>query len=231
MKTGTSGSVSSMISADSQSITATRGDDEQRNHRGEHDLRQVAGEVALQRLDALHRDRRDLRSARAVDGDRLCSQPLLARAPSRSSERTLQAARCARRSSIPHAHAPRSANATTSSPRSSRRAVRRTPVERRARRSAPARRPGAAPPARWRVPARCRSPAAVAPTSCVGAGAGPGRARRGYPRRGGVRRRGGGTRGTTSPGRAARSAGSARRRPSSRRARSGPAATLLTVRL
>ena len=50
---------------------------QKRDDRGEHDLRQVAREVALQRLDPLHRDGGDLGAFRAVDCRRLRAQSLL----------------------------------------------------------------------------------------------------------------------------------------------------------
>ena len=52
------------------------GDHEERHHRGEHGLGQIAGEVALERVDALHGDGGDLGPAGAVRRDRLRAQPL-----------------------------------------------------------------------------------------------------------------------------------------------------------
>ena len=75
MKTGTSGSVSAMTSADSRSTVGHPCHDGERDDRREHDLRQVAGEVRLERLDALHRGRGDLAGLRPVGRRRLRRQP------------------------------------------------------------------------------------------------------------------------------------------------------------
>ena len=77
MKTGTSGSVSSITSADSRSTVATQHEHRDRDDAAEHELRQVAGEVRLERVDALHRGRRQLAGLRAVERGRLVAQPPL----------------------------------------------------------------------------------------------------------------------------------------------------------
>ena len=74
MNTGTSGSVSSMITAASRSTNATHAITRNGTTRGQHDLRQVAGEVALERFDPLHGDGRDLGAVAAVDRGRLGPQ-------------------------------------------------------------------------------------------------------------------------------------------------------------
>ena len=66
MNTGTSGSVTAMIERRFE-VHATTREHDQRDDRGEHDLRQVAGEVRLERVDALHGDRGDLAGLRPVD--------------------------------------------------------------------------------------------------------------------------------------------------------------------
>ena len=53
------------------------GDHQERDDRREHDLRQVAREVAFERLYSLHRDGRDLGAAGAVDRRRMCPQSAL----------------------------------------------------------------------------------------------------------------------------------------------------------
>ena len=75
MNTGTSGSVSGISSADSRSIVATQPTTASGIDAGEDELRQVAREVALERLDAVDRRGRDLAGLRAVDRDRLGGQP------------------------------------------------------------------------------------------------------------------------------------------------------------
>ena len=119
------------------------GDDDERDHRGEHDLGQVPGEVPLQSLDALDRDRRELGSARSVGGDRLRSQALLAPPPA-AARRGRSRRRGARRSPSPRRarRAPRTPPpAAPARPRDAVAGRRET----RAPRSAPARRPGARP--------------------------------------------------------------------------------------
>ena len=54
---------------------ATHATTTKRDDRGEHDLRQVAGEVRLERLDPLHRGRGDLAGLRPVGRGRLRRQP------------------------------------------------------------------------------------------------------------------------------------------------------------
>ena len=77
MKTGTSGSVSS-ISAGRDRVD--RDDEPEHGHRHddrEHDLRQIAGEVGLEPVDALHGGRRDLAGLGAVERERLVPEPAL----------------------------------------------------------------------------------------------------------------------------------------------------------
>ena len=77
MKTGTSGSVSSMHPGRER---VDRGDEHEHGDGdggGEEDLRQVAGERRLERVDAVHRGRRDLRALGAVERRGLVAQPRL----------------------------------------------------------------------------------------------------------------------------------------------------------
>ena len=77
MKTGTSGSVRSMTPAETRSIEATNTRTATRHDRGEHELRQVAGEGCLERVDAGDRDRRDLGAPGAVESGRPVAEPPL----------------------------------------------------------------------------------------------------------------------------------------------------------
>ena len=77
MNTGTSGSVSN-ISAGRDRVD--RDGEREHGHRDddrEHDLRQVAGEVGLEPLDALHCGGRDLAGLGAVERERLSPEPAL----------------------------------------------------------------------------------------------------------------------------------------------------------
>ena len=105
-------------------------DHRERHHRGEHELRQVAGEVRLERRDALDGGGRDLAGLRPVRRRRLVASRRSASA-SRSSERTLAAARRPA-TSIAHASAPRTANASASTISSSRTSARVAPSNARA---------------------------------------------------------------------------------------------------
>ena len=174
MKTGTSGSVSSMISADCEVDERHPADHQQRDDRREHDLRQVAGEVASS-----------------------ASTPCTAAAAISALSRSVGAVGCARSAALherqpqlrEHArrgaaagdlHAPREraaqreacATSRLNSSRARTAAHRRTP----ARRSREQRRLQQHRPRRWRRRARRRRPAAGAPTACGGAGAGRARA-------------------------------------------------------
>ncbi len=95
MKTGTSGSVSSMTSADSTSIQATQARTIKRHDAGEHDLRQIAREVRLERVDALHSRGGDLACLDPVHGRGLGAQPPLdERKPKLGQNRRGRAASC-----------------------------------------------------------------------------------------------------------------------------------------
>ena len=82
---------------------------------GEHDLRQVAREVALERLDALHGGGGDLGALGAVERRSAARRSRRSTSARRSSDSTLQAARRPA-TSIPHASAPRATKASTSRP-------------------------------------------------------------------------------------------------------------------
>ena len=113
MNTGTSGSVSVISSADSTSIVATQRDDRERDDRREHELRQVAGEVALERVDAL--TAAAATSPASVPSTAIgCASRRRSTSSSRSSESTSAAARRPA-TSIPQPSAPRTANASASS--------------------------------------------------------------------------------------------------------------------
>ena len=77
MKTGTSGSVSSITPAARRSIEATSASDRDRDDRGEHGLRDVPRERRLERVHAGHGRGRDLRALRAVERGRLPSESRL----------------------------------------------------------------------------------------------------------------------------------------------------------
>ena len=131
----------------------------QRDHRGEDHLREVAGEVGLERVDALHRRGGDLTALDAIRCDRVATQPP-ATTSSRSSDSTLDAARRPA-TSIDHASTPRAAKRDASSARSSRSAASEAPSN--ARATMRASRVAWAAPARWwpvRVPHRARATAA-----------------------------------------------------------------------
>ena len=152
------------------------GDDQERHDRGEHDLRQVAREVALERLDPLYRDGRDLGAAGAVGARSAASAAAWRRAPGEA-RRGRSRRRGGRRSPSPTRTPPRHANASTSSAKSSHRRCSGTPSNARATIRASRRRLDQHRQRGARSRARCRPRAAAAPTSCGGAGAGPGRAR------------------------------------------------------
>ena len=75
-----------------------------RHDAGEHDLRQVAGEVRLEAVHALHRGRRDLGARGAVERDRLRAQPLL-------DEREPQLGEHVRRARLPATSKPQASTA------------------------------------------------------------------------------------------------------------------------
>ena len=77
MNTGTSGSVSSITPAETRSIDATRTSTATGTVEREHDLRQVAGERRLERVDAGDRERGDLGALGTVERRRLIAQPPL----------------------------------------------------------------------------------------------------------------------------------------------------------
>ena len=93
MKTGTSGSVSSITAGRDR---VDRGDEDEHRDRdgdGEHDLRQIARERRLERVDAADRRRRDLGALGAVERSRLDRAAAARRASRRSCESTSVAAR------------------------------------------------------------------------------------------------------------------------------------------
>ena len=77
MNTGTSGSVSSIRPAETRSIDATRTSTATGTVDRQHDLRQVARERRLERVDAGDRDRCDLGALRPVERRRLIAEPSL----------------------------------------------------------------------------------------------------------------------------------------------------------
>ena len=154
--------------------------DGERHDRREHDLRQVAGEVRLERLDALHRGGRDLAGLRPVGRRRLGRQPA-------RDEREAQLGEHARSRAAPgHLHPPgqRAAaregegeqDAVASQVRS--RQCPRRPRRRSWPAAWPARARGRWSPGR----ARCRAPGADGRTECGGRGADPGRPRPAQPK-------------------------------------------------
>ena len=115
MKTGTSGSVTSMIRADSQSITATaamttNGTTEASTTWGRYRAKYPSSPSTPWTATAASSD--PLVPSVAIG----CDRRRFSTTASRSSERTLQAARCPA-IAIPAPSAPRTANATTSSTR------------------------------------------------------------------------------------------------------------------
>ena len=107
MKTGTSGSVEQQDERRRDVDGRDPGEHRDRHDAGEDDLRQVAGEVRLEAVDALDRGRRDLGARRAVGAARLRADAAR-RARASGPDSTLDAARRPATSN-PHASAARPA--------------------------------------------------------------------------------------------------------------------------
>jgi hypothetical protein len=84
-----------------------------RNHAGQYDLREIAAEVRLEPVDALHCDGRQLCALGPIERGRLVAQPSFHQCQSRSSERT-PAAAFTPATSNPQESAPRAAKARAS---------------------------------------------------------------------------------------------------------------------
>ena len=175
MNTGTSGSVSNMISADSRSIGSDPEQHRDRHEAGEHDLGQVAGEIGLERLDALDRRRGDLARLGAVEGCRLRAKPPLREGKAQLGEGRRRAAPAGDLEAPGERPAPREDD-----PEQRRCQRRRRRARRRGTRARRSERAASRPPARaarWRARSRRRRRAGRAPSGHGEAGAGRERAR------------------------------------------------------